>query len=134
MLMVMDTIIKAFSFYEKRAGGLAVKIVCPNCGEYVSVKAVKAAGQLYCERCQERFKINERPNPLILFLVRLVLLVGLGLLLWSVTKVNFMPKWLYVVIVLMVMLSLALLSIYVLNIFTVMRQNKRARREIEIRK
>ena len=113
----MDTIIKAFSFYEKIAGGLAVKIVCPNCGEYVSVKAVKAAGQLYCERCQERFKINERPNPLILFLVRLVLLIGLGLLLWSVTKVNFMPKWLYVVIVLMVMLSLALLSIYILNIF-----------------
>ena len=70
--MFMDTIIKAFSFYEKIAGGLAVKIVCPNCGEYVSVKAVKAAGQLYCERCQERFKINERPNPLILFLVRLV--------------------------------------------------------------
>ena len=110
-----------------------MKIVCPNCGEDINVKAVKAAGNLCCKSCGERFKINEKPNSIFLFIVRVVLLILLFLMLWAVTKVTFMPKWIYVILVLALTLALALGSIYLLNFFTVYKLNRRVKRELRLR-
>ena len=106
----------------KRESGLTV--VCLDCAAQNKVSLKRIGDMQKCKSCGARFAVELKPNRLVRFCIRIFFLALLVFAMRAVTHVEFMPKWLYVLVVLIAIGALMIAAQIVLNIAALKRRNE----------
>ena len=106
-----------------------MKILCPNCKNEISVNPFKLGEEIYCKNCTERFKLELPQSSFTGFIFKIILAAGLVASIWAVIKVEFMPRWLYLLLVLIFFVFLWIVCIDLNELILVKKRNKRLLRE-----
>ena len=106
----------------KKEGRLTV--VCPDCAAQNKVSLKRIGDMQTCKSCGARFAVELKPNRLVCFCIRIFFLALLVFVMRAVTHVEFMPKWLYVLVVLIAIGALMIAAQIVLNIAALKRRNE----------
>ncbi len=112
----------------KRESGLTV--VCPDCAAQNKVSLKRIGDMQKCKSCGARFAVELKPNRLVRFCIRIFFLAVLVLTMRAVTHVEFIPKWLYVLVVLIAIGALMIVAQIVLNIAALKRRNEQITEKI----